>query len=70
MKAIAIKNHLNKSLKAQETFTLCEVTFNTYGGSVIAAQKVRDGEKIAKPSDPTRNSDILVTGVMEAASLI
>ena len=31
------------------------VTFNTLGGSAVEAQKVKDGEKAAKPADPTKD---------------
>ena len=30
------------------------VTFNTMGGSAVAAQQVLDGSKVTKPADPTR----------------
>ena len=35
-----------------EEFT---VTFNTNGGSAVAAQKVKSGDKATKPADPTRD---------------
>ena len=37
------------------TTTQFTVTFNTQGGSLIAAQKVNSGATVVKPANPTRN---------------
>ena len=35
----------------------CEIIFDSAGGTAVAAQMVRYGEKIEKPSDPTKPND-------------
>ena len=35
----------------------CEITFDSAGGTAVASQTVRYGEKIEKPSNPTKPND-------------
>ena len=38
---------------AKQTYT---VTFNSDGGTAVASATVTDGEKVSKPTNPTKNS--------------
>lgn len=48
----ATSNNQKPSLPQKKTFV---ITFNTKGGSSISSQKVTEGNKVRKPSNPTRN---------------
>jgi hypothetical protein len=44
------------------------VTFNTQGGSAVAAQKVSEGAKAARPAtNPTKDGQVFVDWYREAA---
>ena len=43
----------DKETPAEQTFT---ITFDSQGGSTVAAQTVKYGEKATKPSDPTKEN--------------
>lgn len=53
--ACTVKTEENKFSESEETEVLnYTVTFDSDGGTQILTQTVKDGEKIVKPQDPTK----------------
>ncbi len=49
-----------KTMNKEEVPVTYNVTFNTGGGSTISDQKIKEGEKVTKPTNPTKEGYIFV----------
>ena len=45
------------------------VTFNSQGGSAVASQTVKHGEKVSKPADPTRENYVFLAWYEDSAAV-
>ena len=52
--AIVIAMAISVFLLTKNTNTIYTISFNTDGGNQIVSQQVKEGEKIEKPSNPTK----------------